>query len=109
MSANSVPLQRIPIVLSQARLEEVLRNHVEQAGVKIEWGVEFAGLEQNDEKVTVHLKTDGKEVEETFDYVLAADGGHGRNSPLFLGKDLFVLTRLYLIQVQLVGPLVSPS
>lgn len=67
----------MPIVLSQASLEEVLRSHVEKAGVKIEWGVELTGLSQDDDKVIVRLASDGKESEESFPYVLAADGGQG--------------------------------
>ena len=66
-------------MLSQYLHEQVLRDHVEKLGAKIELGTELVGLQQDGEKVNVELvKHDGetKTAERaTFSYVIGADGG----------------------------------
>ena len=67
---------------SQASLERVLREHIEQHGGKIELGVELVSLEQKDDRVIAHLVkrtedgVNGEEVAE-FAYLVGADGAKG--------------------------------
>ena len=67
------------MVVSQYLHEQVLRDHVEKLGAKVELGTELVGISQDSENVTVDLaKCEGgeKTVEQaTFKYVVGADGG----------------------------------
>ena len=63
--------------LEQFKTEEILTARLEDAGVKVERGVELAEFKENGGRVsTVLRRSDGTEDRGEFDYLLGADGSH---------------------------------
>ena len=61
--------------LPQAITEGVLRERLESAGVRVEWGQALTSLRQDDRCVTVQLRrADGVETEATAPWLVACDG-----------------------------------
>lgn len=60
------------LAIEQAEVERLLREWVEGLGVPVRWGVEVAGVEQDEDGATLRLAGGG---EERAAYVVAADGG----------------------------------
>ncbi|KAH9487377.1 Flavin-dependent monooxygenase [Psilocybe cubensis] len=72
-----------PVILWQSRHEAILRDHLQKAGVEVEWETEMQDFEQHQDCVTVTLKKklqgiDGDHVMETVTtpYLLSAEGAH---------------------------------
>ena len=67
--------------------QQILGQHLEKLGCRVELGCALQAIEQKHDVVLVHLlKTkDGKQVEETahFEYVVGADGAHSENFASF--------------------------
>jgi 2-polyprenyl-6-methoxyphenol hydroxylase-like FAD-dependent oxidoreductase len=61
-------------VVPQARVEEVLRERAADLGVTVEHGTEVWGLRQSGTDVTLQVRTDTEEWEESADYVVGCDG-----------------------------------
>jgi 2-polyprenyl-6-methoxyphenol hydroxylase-like FAD-dependent oxidoreductase len=70
------------VLLSQARHEEIFRNHLAQYDCFVELGTELNSFEQNEDGVVAYLAVtrDGEEVTEEFkcSYLIAADGAHSK-------------------------------
>jgi 2-polyprenyl-6-methoxyphenol hydroxylase-like FAD-dependent oxidoreductase len=62
--------------LPQWRTEAILREHLEDLGVDIEFGTEVTLIEEDPAGLRVTLDTDGRTEIATADYVLGAGGGH---------------------------------
>jgi 2-polyprenyl-6-methoxyphenol hydroxylase-like FAD-dependent oxidoreductase len=62
--------------LPQWRTEEILREHLESLGLKVEFGTEVTSVEDDPEGVRVTLDTGGRTETVTAAYVLGAGGGH---------------------------------
>ncbi|WP_282701301.1 FAD-dependent oxidoreductase [Streptomyces sp. CC219B] len=63
-------------VVPQSRTEEVLQQRAVELGVIVQRGAEVFGLAQDDTGVTLHVRTESGEWEETADYVVGCDGAH---------------------------------
>ncbi|MEV0170032.1 FAD-dependent oxidoreductase [Streptomyces sp. NPDC050803] len=63
-------------IVPQSRTEEVLQQRAVDLGVIIQRGAEVFGLAQDDTGVTLHVRTESGEWEETADYVVGCDGAH---------------------------------
>ncbi|WP_214406058.1 FAD-dependent monooxygenase [Pseudonocardia lacus] len=59
----------------QLRMEQVLAERAAELGVPVRRGHEVVGLEQDADRVTLHLSTPDGELSLTARYVVAADGG----------------------------------
>lgn len=70
--------------LTQPQLEGILRDHLEKQGVKVEYGREMVGIEQNisEEYVTAKIQVGENIAAERFPYVVACDGGKGSSSEM---------------------------
>lgn len=70
---------------SQAKHEEILRNHLSRYDIHVELGIELVGLEQNDGFVIAHLAAtvDGRVTQQSgrYAYVVGADGARGKPPP----------------------------
>lgn len=64
--------------MHQSVFEGVLRDHLKKSGVQVELGIELVELRQGDEQVAAKLKTRDGESEESYAYVIAADGAKGQ-------------------------------
>jgi 2-polyprenyl-6-methoxyphenol hydroxylase-like FAD-dependent oxidoreductase len=63
--------------LSQTETERVLRERLAELGGAVDRPVTLTGLRQDDDEVRVTLdEADGSEQEETYAWVVGADGGH---------------------------------
>jgi 2-polyprenyl-6-methoxyphenol hydroxylase-like FAD-dependent oxidoreductase len=61
-------------VVPQTHIEEVLTARARDLGVTVERGTEVCGLRQSGTDVTLQVRTDGEEWEESADYVVGCDG-----------------------------------
>ena len=65
------------LMLAQSETERLLAERLHQQGVRVERGVEFESLVQDDERVVVALRHgDGRREVLAASYVIAADGSH---------------------------------
>lgn len=72
-------LQPDPLLLWQSAHEEILRDHLKEQGIEIEWGTELKGFEDSQDRVTVQLaKTmevaEGVAETTSCQYLFGADG-----------------------------------
>ncbi|MET8044696.1 FAD-dependent monooxygenase [Micromonospora sp. NPDC005215] len=65
----------LPLVVSQRRVEQVLEDRVAALGVRIRYGHELVGLEQDDLGVTVRVRGGGEEYDLRASYLVGCDGG----------------------------------
>jgi len=72
------PESRFPYVLmvQQARTETLLRQRIDRLGVPVVRGAEVTGLAQDDDGVTLTVRTAEGEHTERADHVVGADGAH---------------------------------
>jgi 2-polyprenyl-6-methoxyphenol hydroxylase-like FAD-dependent oxidoreductase len=64
-----------PLQIGQFHVELALRQRLEELGGAVEFGTEVAGIEQDDDGVTVVLRTADGEQTAQARYVVGADGG----------------------------------
>ena len=64
--------------IGQPDVEHALRERLEELGGRVEFGAEMAGIEQDDDAVTVTLRTPDGERTARARYVVGADGGKSR-------------------------------
>lgn len=77
-------MQRNFICLGQDGLERIVRRKLGEYGYGVEYGTELVSLEQLDNRVNVTLhvskggrRVDSTRVEDTYEYVMGADGAGG--------------------------------
>ncbi|GAA4610608.1 FAD-dependent oxidoreductase [Actinoallomurus liliacearum] len=73
MTAPGVPYA--PVWLSQPRFEAILRDRLTDLGGTVEWGAAVTGLRQDDDGVTVEVRTAAGTGEIRARYVVGCDGG----------------------------------
>ncbi|KAF8189002.1 FAD binding domain-containing protein [Pholiota molesta] len=87
----AIPFRKTASV-SQAQLEIILRQHLQEYGCEVEMGMRLNGISQDDSKATatVEVVQSKKEVLIDCSYIVAADGAKGRSRHLigvsFLGE-----------------------
>jgi 2-polyprenyl-6-methoxyphenol hydroxylase-like FAD-dependent oxidoreductase len=64
-----------PLQIGQFHVEHALRQRLEELGGAVEFGTEVTGIEQDDDGVTVALRTTDGERSARARYVVGADGG----------------------------------
>ena len=64
------------VVISQARVEGLLEEHAKELGAEIRRGHEVVGLHQDEQGVTVQVRTESGSCEFTAKYLVGCDGGH---------------------------------
>ncbi|MDZ4056075.1 MAG: NAD(P)/FAD-dependent oxidoreductase, partial [Polynucleobacter sp.] len=62
--------------LPQDQTEMILENKLNQYGIDVRRQTEFLHLSQLDDKVIVQLNERGETIQETYDFVIGADGAH---------------------------------
>ena len=70
-------MQPNPIALGQNTHVEILIKHLRALGVEVEMGTDMVGFEQDDEGVTVSLKTGENEEKVRASFLLGTDGAKG--------------------------------
>lgn len=86
----------IPYAIGQERLSRVLRKHLKEYGVEVEYSSELIALEQLADHVSAKVQT-GESVEVIdVPFVVGADGGKGELFPDFRGYEVFL--RIVLLQ-----------
>jgi 2-polyprenyl-6-methoxyphenol hydroxylase-like FAD-dependent oxidoreductase len=72
-------LQRKTASVSQAQLEIILRQHLQEYGCEVEMGMRLNGISQDDSQATatVEVVQSKKEVLIECSYIVAADGAKG--------------------------------
>ncbi|MTD53259.1 FAD-dependent oxidoreductase [Amycolatopsis pithecellobii] len=76
-----------PLQIGQFHVEYALRQRLEELGGRVEFGVEATGIEQDDDGVTVALRTADGEQTTRARYVVGADGGKS-STRKFIGLPL---------------------
>ncbi|GGH07075.1 FAD-binding monooxygenase [Alsobacter metallidurans] len=101
MVQEPYPLGYTPtMVFTQPPVEAALRDHAASyPGVRVELGTELIGLEQDAERVTLHLRDAAGAVRvETADYVIACDGASsGVRQQLGIALDDLVFDEPWLV------------
>jgi len=64
-----------PLQIGQFHVEHALRQRLEELGAAVEFGTEVIGMAQDDNGVTVELRTADREQTARARYVVGADGG----------------------------------
>lgn len=64
-------------MLNQNNHEEILREHLEKFGCKVELGTELVALEQDEDGVTAHVRVGSEDKTFRTQYLVGADGARG--------------------------------